>query len=243
MKPRVVTTVVCALALVVGATLYFLFQESNPPGGGPTATAPTAAAPLTAVERGKIPPAPVPAEESNGTSPRLEYTSDKFYVDASGQLVLNEQARLHIEALIALTEPKKLYATTQEEAQKLPAAAAARASELVERYATYIQAQIQAFPPGIAPLNEEDMLAQMDGLHALRVAHFGEEVAEAFYGDEEKSNRELIEFMRLEKDQSLTMEEKADRAQALRDKLQRVAAIEHANREAGERAQKEARGK
>ena len=56
-------------------------------------------------------------------------------------------------------------------------------------------------------------------MHALRVAHFGPLVARALYGEEEAVSRQLVELMRLEKDQSLTMEEKAVRAQQLRDSL------------------------
>jgi len=57
-------------------------------------------------------------------------------------------------------------------------------------------------------------------LHALRVAHFGPVIARALYGEEEAESRQLVELMRLEKDQSLTLEEKAVRAQQLRDSQQ-----------------------
>ena len=56
---------------------------------------------------------------------------------------------------------------------------------------------------------------------ALRVAHFGEDSAKKLYGAEEELTRSLLELMRQEKDQSLTMEEKAARAQRLRDTMQR----------------------
>ena len=52
------------------------------------------------------------------------------------------------------------------------------------------------------------------------IAHFGQVVARALYGEEEAVSRQLVELMRLEKDQSLTMEEKAVRAQQLRDSMQ-----------------------
>jgi hypothetical protein len=45
--------------------------------------------------------------------------------------------------------------------------------ELLEHYDNYQQAQKQAYPPGVAPATEEAALAELDGLHALRVAHFG----------------------------------------------------------------------
>jgi len=51
------------------------------------------------------------------------------------------------------------------------------------------------------------------------VAHFGPLVARALYGEEEATSRQLVELMRLEKDQSLTLEEKAARAQQLHDSM------------------------
>ena len=67
-------------------------------------------------------------------------------------------------------------------------------------------------------------------MHALRVAHFGPIIARALYGEEEAVSRQLIELMRLEKDQSLTLEEKAARAQQLRDAMPEIAEIERRNR-------------
>ena len=103
----------------------------------------------------------------------------------------------------------------------MPGAASAQAGELLDHYDNYQQAQKQAYPPGVAPATEEAALAELDGLHALRVAHFGPVVARALYGEEEEVSRQLVEQMRLEKDQSLTLEEKAERAQRLRDSPQR----------------------
>ncbi|HYM35977.1 MAG TPA: lipase secretion chaperone, partial [Steroidobacteraceae bacterium] len=145
--------------------------------------------------------------------------SDKFRVDASGQLVLDGQTRLHVEALVALTDLNQLDAKIEEEVGEFPPAARARAHDLVERYRVYIIAQKQTYPPGIAPDNEDEMATQLDGLHVLRVAHFGQATADAFYADEEKLDRELLDLMRLEKDPGLTMEEKAERAQARYTKL------------------------
>jgi lipase chaperone LimK len=145
--------------------------------------------------------------------------NNPFRVDSTGKLVVDEQTRLNIEALFARTDAEGLLKAQQEIAQKLPAAAAAEAADLLERYRNYSAAQRQAYPPGVAPGTEEAALAELEGLHALRVAHFGADVAKAFYGADETVTRSLIELMRLEKDQSLTMEEKAARAQQLYDTL------------------------
>ena len=139
-----------------------------------------------------------------------------FRVNDSERLVLDEQTRLNMEALFARTEHDHLAEAKQQAIEPLPAAAAAQAAELLEQYDNYQQAQRQAYPPGVAPATEEAALAELDGLHALRVAHFGPIVARALYGEEEAVSRQLVELMRLEKDQSLTMEEKAVRAQQLR---------------------------
>lgn len=142
-----------------------------------------------------------------------------FRVDSAGKLIVDEQTRLDIEALFARTDPAGLLEAQQEVTQKLPPAAAAEAAALIERYGNYSKAQRHAYPPGVAPATEEAALAELDGLHALRVAHFGPEAAQAFYGAEEATTRSLIELMRLENDQSLTMEEKAARAQQLYDAM------------------------
>jgi len=152
--------------------------------------------------------------------PIVAQTNDKtFRLNASGRLTLDEQTRLNIEALFARTDRDRLAEAKQQAIDPLPAAAGAQAAELLEQYDNYQQAQRQAYPPGVAPPTEEAALAELDGLHALRVAHFGPIVARALYGEEEASSRQLIELMRLEKDQSLTMEEKAARAQRLRDSM------------------------
>lgn len=143
--------------------------------------------------------------------------NNPFRVDAAGKLIVDEQTRLDIEALFARTDRDGLLKAQQEIVQQLPAAASAEAVALIERYDNYSKAQRQAYPPGVAPATEEAALAELEGLHALRIAHFGPDTAQAFYGNEEKLTRALLDLMRLEKDQSLTMEEKAARAQQLYD--------------------------
>ena len=163
---------------------------------------------------------PQPDDAAEQADPIVAQTNDKtFRINASGRLVLDEPTRLNMEALFARTDRDRLPEAKQQAIDPLPAAAGSQAAELLEQYDNYQQAQRQAYPPGVAPPTEEAALAELDGLHALRVAHFGPVVARALYGEEEASSRQLIELMRLEKDQSLTMEEKAARAQQLRDSM------------------------
>jgi hypothetical protein len=167
--------------------------------------------------------ADAPAQSVQAATPAeitVAQTNDKtFRVNDSERLVLDEQTRLNMEALFARTEREHLAQAKQQAIEPLPAGAGSQAAELLEQYDNYQQAQRQAYPPGVAPPTEEAALAELDGLHALRAAHFGPLVARALYGEEEAVSRQLVELMRLEKDQSLTMEEKAVRAQQLRDAL------------------------
>jgi lipase chaperone LimK len=162
----------------------------------------------------------------------IKSTSDPtgtFRVDGADKLIIDEQTRLAMEALFARTAPADLLQAQQEITQELPPAAAAEASALLERYQNYSKAQRQAYPPGAAPATEESALAELDGLHALRVAHFGAEIAEGLYGAEEALTRSLIELMRLEKDEGLTLEEKAARAQQLYDTLPDLSRVQRSN--------------
>jgi hypothetical protein len=155
-----------------------------------------------------------------------------FRADTTGELVLDEQTRLNIEALIAHSESSTLYAAVREQTEDLPPAAARRVEELVDKYVSYQQALRQSYPPGEAPPTAEDAVRELEGLHALREAYFGVDVARRFYGNEETLAREMIEVMRVENDPSLTAQEKLERAQALRKQLPGVAEIERRNRDA-----------
>jgi lipase chaperone protein len=219
---------VIAIAIVAGAVLFGPGQDRGvtPPSSQTARNAPAAAvvsseSPSSEVREQPGPPASVPAhaDDSVASSDQpVAQTNDKtFRVNAAGRLVFDEQTRLNMEALFARTERDHLAEAKQQAVELLPAAAGAEAAELLEHYDNYQQAQKQAYPPGVAPATEEAAMAELDGLHALRVAHFGPVIARALYGEEEAASRQLVELMRVEKDQSLTMEEKAERAQQLRD--------------------------
>jgi hypothetical protein len=211
---------IIAIALALAFVLSPADRQEPPP---PVAAVNPTEAPDDAVGRASArlsDPPPQPTDTHEPADPIVSQTNDKtFRLNASGRLTLDEHTRLNIEALFARTDRDRLAEAKQQAIDPLPAAAAAQAAELLEQYDNYQQAQRQAYPPGVAPPTEEAALAELDGLHALRVAHFGPIVARALYGEEEASSRQLIELMRLEKDQSLTMEEKAARAQRLRDSM------------------------
>jgi hypothetical protein len=149
------------------------------------------------------------------TSQSAELASEKaFRTDPHGKLVLDERARLAMERLVALNEPEKIPSLVAEETAGLPAEAAARARELVERYDAYDSARRQTFPPGSAPLVPEDGLAELTATSALRESYFGKEAAHRMFGEEEAVTRRLLELMREDRTATTSMEQKAVNAQA-----------------------------
>jgi len=221
------------VAMVVVAALWLRPESSRTTAPTPQTAAPNSQSARSA-EAAPQPDTPArvnvltPLPEQTVTESNPDSTAT-FRTDSSGNLIIDEQARLNMEALFARTDPADLPAAQENIIRKLPPTAAAEASALLERYQNYSKAQRQAYPPGTAPATEEAALAELDGLHALRVAHFGSDVAHALYGAEEALTRSLIELMRLEKDQGLTMEEKAARAQQLYDTLPELSRVQRSN--------------
>jgi len=214
------------LIVASGATIIWWLRADVPQAAEtrieaePPATNAPAATPAAKPADVMNVPEPQPSVLAAQTTAAKTDGKNPFRVDASGQLVLDEQTRLNMEALFAQTDRADLADAQRSATAKLPPAAAAEAAVLLERYDNYSQDQRQSYPPGVAPVTEEAALAELEGLHALRVAHFGPEVATAFYATEEQLTRSLLDLMRLEKDQSLTLQEKAERAQKLHDEIE-----------------------
>lgn len=225
MRTRVVG-VACLVVALAAAMFWWLRPDvsqriaTRAPDKQTVRTA-TAEAAANAAEDAKAaePEAAAPRPDAETPPARID-GKNPFRIDAAGKLVLDEQTRINIEALFAQADPANLPEARQDAMATLPPQAAAEAAVLLERYDNYSKAQRQSYPPGIAPATEEAALAELDGLHALRVAHFGPDVAKALYGDEEQITRTLIDLMRLEKDQSLTLQEKAERAQQLHEEIE-----------------------
>jgi len=138
----------------------------------------------------------------------------EFQVDAKGRIVLDEQARLNIEKLYALNEPGDRAKKHRDLQESLPPAANRELTALMARYDSYQEAQLQTYPPGQELASAADGLVQLDGLHELRIQHFGVEAAAGFYGAEEKLQRELLVQMSMDQDNGLTLGQKAEKAQA-----------------------------
>lgn len=210
-------------ALAAAAAIaMFLHRTPEPPASVPAATpaAPrpaAVAAPAPAPAAGRSlwsAPAPSSPAPEDMTREAIENSGAPFRADASGRLVLDSKTRERVEALIALTEPDRLYAAVAEAVRGLPSEAAAQARELVERYQLYLEEQLKLVPAGQAPADEKEALAQLEAMEKLRIAHFGAAAARALFGEEAALARELLELARLETDPILTLEQRIERAQS-----------------------------
>jgi lipase chaperone LimK len=227
MRNRLVLAV--GLTAIIAVTVLWPRPDATQTRDAPIAQSAKSPA-LAAPENNPAAVSAVPATPPTQTdTPSTSDPSGTFRIDSAGKLIIDEQTRLAMEALFARTDPAYLLEVQEEIIQQLPPEAATEASALLDRYQNYSKAQRQAYPPGAAPATEEAALAELDGLHALRVAHFGADIAQALYGAEEALTRSLIELMRLEKDQGLTLEEKAARAQQLYDTLPELSRVRQAN--------------
>jgi hypothetical protein len=187
---------------------------SSTPQDGEAETQPATLAepPSTATEAGS------PMVASVDPSYDDEHSEDPakmFRADAAGNLILQERTRLNVEKLMALYAPAERQDRLTAIEQALPPSAYRQLTDLLEHYENFSRAAKQEFPPGRAPTTVEEAIEQHEGLHALRVAHFGAAATDAMFGKEEAIGRRLLDFMALEKHEGLTMEEKAIKAQEL----------------------------
>lgn len=138
-----------------------------------------------------------------------------FQADEHGNLVLNETTRINIEKLYALNTPEELAEKMRKLATVLPDNAHRQVANLVDYFDKYTRDVKEIYPPDVEIETVEEIIVQLKGMHDLRQMHFGADVARAFYADEEKMSLQLIYLMAIEKDKSLSLDEKAQRAQYL----------------------------
>jgi len=217
MKKRIVWVVL--VLLVVGvATGYFLFRADVT---AQHEIKETLARILSGTEPLEMPSSDISASSSTPESAvekNMEIEDEiytMFDVDKRGNLVLNAGTRLNIEKLIALNTPEELREKLRKFSIVLPPEAYRQLVYLIEDFKGYIAAVKGAYPPDAEIETVEEALDEMAGIHALRVKYFGAKVAEAFFAEEDKLNRQLLRLMALEADENMTMEEKAHKAQQL----------------------------
>jgi Proteobacterial lipase chaperone protein len=231
MSPKLMKTrhqvqlgIVGVIALVVSAIWHGSDDDTADKAHAPTVMRPTkVAAAASPSPEAKAPAPPFSSTRNPQTATPVSSEAQTaasaggvtFRADTSGKIVKDEDTRLNLEKLYALASPAEAQQKLDELRRSLPPNAAEELTELATQFQNYQSAARQAFPPGVAPATPEDALNEIEGQHALRENFFGAQTASAFYGSDEKVQRELLRLMNLEKDQGLTMEEKADRAQQI----------------------------
>jgi hypothetical protein len=228
--------------LAAGVAIGMYLHRPSAPGSGPAPTAPPperawASSPQDP-KGGDGTAAPASARNIDGPTTlqtdhvleAISNTGAPLRADDSGKLVLDAKTRERVEAIVTLIDPQDLYTVVAQETRQLPPEAAAQARALVERYKIYLEEQIGAVAPGFAPANEDEALAQLQAIERLRVQHFGEAAARALFGEETAVTRELIELARVERDPTLTLQQRVERAQAKYQELRRLQAINERQR-------------
>lgn len=167
-------------------------------------------------------------DEKDGKKEKI-YTM--FQADERGNLVLNETTRHNIEKLHALNTPEELAEKMRKLSGVLPDAALRQVANLVDYFDKYTRDIQEIYPPDVDVGTVEELLVELKGLHDLRLMHFGSDVAKAFYADEEKISLQLVYLMAIEKDKSLSLDQKVQRAQELLKNSPELAAAYDPDRE------------
>ncbi|MCY1017384.1 lipase secretion chaperone [Pyxidicoccus sp. MSG2] len=142
-------------------------------------------------------------------------------VDAEGHLVLSADVRLLFDYYLSATgeEPPEVIRARILAAlrEKLPPRAAEEAVRLLDDYRAYREAtRALRVPPGSA---QDDLGSRLEALRQLRREHLGDAAADAFFSAEEQVDSVSLERMKLERDTSLTREERERRIAALEEQL------------------------
>jgi hypothetical protein len=216
-KRNALLTASLAALAVCGGFLYFRTEAPNP---APTEIPAVASAPASQPgtqppQSASVEPGAAPGDDASAYDPEQDDGQVAFRADANGRIVVNEKTRLDLERLNALYTPPEREKKMTEIAATLPPEAARQLYQLMEQYQNYQAAMYQVYPPDREMTTVEQGVSQIDGMHGLRVQYFGEQATAAMFGAEEKLQRELYQQMENEKDPSLTLEEKAERAQRI----------------------------
>jgi hypothetical protein len=225
MKKRVFW--VLLVALIVGTVSVYLFRNK------PTAQSENKEASLQSpvlkpseMQAGKTPGSSgiswfnFTKEDNESKDADKEDIYKMFQADERGNLVLNQNTRHNIEQLYALNTKEELDEKLHKLSTVLPSSAYRQLVNLLDYFDNYLRDIKNIYHPEIAPSTVEQALEQLQGMHSLRVKHFGSDVAESFFSEDEKINRQLLELMLKDPDKNATMSEKAERAQKTLQQMQ-----------------------
>lgn len=127
--------------------------------------------------------------------------------DAAGRLIVDADLRRHLEWWLSLLGEMPLVQIRDLYRRSLPTALdgaqVAAAVAFFDRWVDYLQAADAALPDG-------STLQRLDALATLRRQWFGEQAAEALFGEEERYTRHVLQRQGLLRDESLTPERRAE---------------------------------
>ena len=145
-----------------------------------------------------------------------------FSASPRGHLTLNAQTHANIERLLLSGTPRAVQTQLQDVSRDLPDTAIKELRDLVSKFQNYTTALSQSMPPGNEVATEHEamkQLEQLEQLHNLRASYLGAETAHALFGEEEAMSRYMLAMAQLERDPSLTLQQKSERAQEALSKL------------------------
>lgn len=175
--------------------------------GAPVAAAPTPRHDTTS-NAGALPPPPASLRD---TTPDGDLATD-----AAGHFVPTASALALFDYFLSATGEEPLDAIRARIAgeirRRLADPAAGEAEALLERYLAYREDARRLTAEGQAPA---DLERRLQWIRELRRKHFGPEVAEALFGDEERATELALARRRVATDASLSPDERERRLEAL----------------------------
>lgn len=242
-RPFTIIFSIVGFAVLLVIAVGLLLQSGPGPGGESVATQPTSVAPDDAAEAGTIAAvwqwqsmadATAKGDEKNSTE-TIPFNADALYdafqnvrIDENGDVILDNQA---LEALnrtlqYGVVELSDQNLANLQELIKIgvPGKAGEQTADIVVDYYRYLEAEdeynaIYEQPGSVAEMSTDAYAQQYEELKALRALYLGQEVAAQLFETADASARYMFEAQRLEADASLTGEEKAQRLEALNDRL------------------------
>ena len=152
------------------------------------------------------------------TSPLATVSPPVFRTSAQGHLLINEQARIDMERVVALNGRADALALLDSVTQNLGGAAQREVRALYEQMVGYEQALSTALANEPAQASIEDARRQFQVMRVLRAQHFGDNANALFQDEEAQQLRLLNEIERAMQSNGISLEAAIEQAQArLRD--------------------------
>lgn len=169
---------------------------------------------------------PAPAQSHEFDLDRVSAVLADLELDDTGNLIVNDSMLPGLnQVFLGTREP--LSPAQVEELQLLVrtglgGSAGEQAADVVERFARYSNAYREVGSSLQAEVEPDVLAGYLEQLEIMRRAHLGDELAGALFDREEEMTRYTIESMRLDRDRTLSEQERQARRQVLTEKVQQL---------------------